>query len=174
MQLVGDGIAMWDPMKNKPIGRDEVIERFGVGPELVRDCLALTGDSSDNVPGVPGIGVKTAATAAAGVWLARRACWPISTRSSSRSAAKSLEQNAEKARLSYQLVGLQRRCALAAWASTSCGARTPPDPRPCCLPAAERLPLAGQRASAISRPMAEAQRVEAQAPSTNGGRADSA
>ncbi|MCB1835913.1 MAG: DNA polymerase I, partial [Geminicoccaceae bacterium] len=61
MQLVGDGVAMFDPMKNKSIGREEVIERFGVGPELVRDCLALAGDTSDNVPGVPGIGVKTAA-----------------------------------------------------------------------------------------------------------------
>ena len=61
MQLVGDGVAMWDPMKQKNIGREEVIERFGVGPELVRDALALIGDTSDNVPGVPGIGPKTAA-----------------------------------------------------------------------------------------------------------------
>ncbi|MEZ5835372.1 MAG: DNA polymerase I [Geminicoccaceae bacterium] len=61
MQLVGDGIAMFDPMKGKAIGPEEVVERFGVGPELVRDCLALAGDTSDNVPGVPGIGVKTAA-----------------------------------------------------------------------------------------------------------------
>ena len=61
MQLVGQSIGMWDPMKSRNIEREQVIERFGVGPELVRDCLALAGDSSDNVPGVPGIGVKTAA-----------------------------------------------------------------------------------------------------------------
>ncbi|MEM8951540.1 MAG: DNA polymerase I, partial [Pseudomonadota bacterium] len=61
MQLIGDGIEMFDPMKAKEIGRDEVIEKFGVGPEKVRDVLALAGDTSDNVPGVPGIGVKTAA-----------------------------------------------------------------------------------------------------------------
>ena len=61
MQLVGNGIEMFDPMKAKEIGRDEVIEKFGVGPEKVRDVLALAGDTSDNVPGVPGIGVKTAA-----------------------------------------------------------------------------------------------------------------
>jgi DNA polymerase-1 len=61
MQLVGPGVAMWDPMKQKAIGREEVVEKFGVGPELVRDALALTGDTSDNVPGVPGVGPKTAA-----------------------------------------------------------------------------------------------------------------
>ncbi|MGI9499207.1 MAG: DNA polymerase I, partial [Geminicoccaceae bacterium] len=61
MQLIGNGIEMFDPMKAKEIGRDEVIEKFGVGPEKVRDVLALAGDTPDNVPGVPGIGVKTAA-----------------------------------------------------------------------------------------------------------------
>jgi DNA polymerase I len=60
MQLVGEGVDMFDTMKDKRIGRDEVIEKFGVGPELVGDVLALMGDSSDNVPGVPGIGPKTA------------------------------------------------------------------------------------------------------------------
>ncbi len=61
MQIVTDTITMWDPMKNRVIGRDEVIEKFGVGPERVVDVQALAGDSTDNVPGVPGIGVKTAA-----------------------------------------------------------------------------------------------------------------
>ncbi len=61
MQLVGDGICMYDPMRLKTIGPDEVRERFGVGPEKVVDVQALAGDSTDNVPGVPGIGVKTAA-----------------------------------------------------------------------------------------------------------------
>ena len=61
MQLVGPGIGMLDTMKNKSIGRDEVIEKFGVGPERVVDVQSLAGDSTDNVPGVPGIGIKTAA-----------------------------------------------------------------------------------------------------------------
>ncbi len=61
MQLVGEGVAMLDPVKNQAIGRDQVIERFGVAPEKVIDVQALAGDSTDNVPGVPGIGVKTAA-----------------------------------------------------------------------------------------------------------------
>ncbi len=61
MQLVGDGISMHDPMKDKPIGRAEVIEKFGVPPEKVIDVQALCGDATDNIPGVPGIGIKTAA-----------------------------------------------------------------------------------------------------------------
>ncbi|GGH61245.1 DNA polymerase I [Frigidibacter albus] len=61
MQLVGDGVEMLDPMKNKRIGREEVLEKFGVYPERVVDVQALAGDSVDNVPGAPGIGIKTAA-----------------------------------------------------------------------------------------------------------------
>ncbi|MCR9129636.1 MAG: DNA polymerase I [Alphaproteobacteria bacterium] len=61
MQLVSDQVTMLDPMKSKRIGRDEVIEKFGVPPEKVIDVQALAGDSVDNVPGVPGIGIKTAA-----------------------------------------------------------------------------------------------------------------
>jgi DNA polymerase-1 len=61
MQLVRPGIRMYDTMKNKVIGEAEVIERFGVPPEKVVEVQALIGDSTDNVPGVPGIGVKTAA-----------------------------------------------------------------------------------------------------------------
>ncbi len=61
MQLVGDGVEMLDPMKNKRIDADGVVEKFGVGPERVVDVQALAGDSVDNVPGAPGIGVKTAA-----------------------------------------------------------------------------------------------------------------
>ncbi len=61
MQLVGDGVEMLDPMKNKRIGPDEVFEKFGVPPNRVVDVQALSGDSVDNVPGAPGIGIKTAA-----------------------------------------------------------------------------------------------------------------
>ncbi|WP_212525164.1 DNA polymerase I [Actibacterium sp. MT2.3-13A] len=61
MQLVGGGVEMFDAMKNKRIGVEEVEEKFGVPPARVVDVQALAGDSVDNVPGAPGIGVKTAA-----------------------------------------------------------------------------------------------------------------
>ena len=61
MQLVRPGVRMYDTMKNKVIGEDEVMERFGVPPSKVIEVQALIGDPTDNVPGVPGVGVKTAA-----------------------------------------------------------------------------------------------------------------
>jgi DNA polymerase-1 len=61
MQLVGNGVTLYDTMKDRRIGRDDVIEKFGVPPEKVIDVQSLAGDSVDNVPGVPGIGIKTAA-----------------------------------------------------------------------------------------------------------------
>ena len=60
MQLVSDKVSMLDTMKNKQIGIPQVIEKFGMGPEKVIEIQALAGDSVDNIPGVPGIGVKTA------------------------------------------------------------------------------------------------------------------
>lgn len=62
MQLVTDRVHMLDTMKNRQIGISEVIEKFGVTPDKVIDIQALAGDSVDNIPGAPGIGVKTAAT----------------------------------------------------------------------------------------------------------------
>lgn len=61
MQLVNDRITLWDGVKDKSIGADEVVEKFGVGPDKVIEVQALAGDSTDNVPGVQGIGIKTAA-----------------------------------------------------------------------------------------------------------------
>ncbi len=61
MQLVRGSVSMLDPMKNRTIRAAEVIEKFGVGPDKVVDVQSLAGDSTDNVPGVPGIGIKTAA-----------------------------------------------------------------------------------------------------------------
>jgi len=61
MQLVNDCIILYDTMKDKKIGAAEVFEKFGVTPDKVIEAQALIGDSSDNVPGVPGIGPKTAA-----------------------------------------------------------------------------------------------------------------
>jgi len=61
MQLVSKNIRLYDPMKSKVIGEKEVHEKFGVKPTQVIDVQSLAGDSSDNIPGVPGIGIKTAA-----------------------------------------------------------------------------------------------------------------
>ncbi|MEI6557731.1 MAG: DNA polymerase I [Rhodospirillaceae bacterium] len=61
MQLVGPGVSMLDPIKNRTIGPAEVFEKFGVAPDKVVDVQSLAGDSTDNIPGVPGIGIKTAA-----------------------------------------------------------------------------------------------------------------
>ncbi len=61
MQLIRPGVTMLDPIRQRPIGAAEVREKFGVDPEKMVDMQALAGDSTDNVPGVPGIGVKTAA-----------------------------------------------------------------------------------------------------------------
>ena len=61
MQLIGGGVVMWDPMKDRRLAEPEVFEKFGVGPEKMVDLQALIGDSVDNVPGAPGIGPKTAA-----------------------------------------------------------------------------------------------------------------
>ena len=60
MQLVSRKVRLFDPMKSKVLGEKEVIEKFGVKPSQVIDVQSLAGDSSDNVPGVPGIGIKTA------------------------------------------------------------------------------------------------------------------
>ncbi len=61
MQLVGGGVEMFDAMKNARIGVEQVEAKFGVGPDRVIDVQALAGDSVDNIPGAPGIGIKTAA-----------------------------------------------------------------------------------------------------------------
>ncbi len=105
MQLVGNGIAMYDAMKDKTIGPEQVMEKFGVKPEQVRDVLALIGDASDNVPGVPGIGPKTAAELIAFYHtienlLAHAADIPQPKR------RENLIQNADKARLAYRLITL--------------------------------------------------------------------
>ncbi|MBI5183973.1 MAG: DNA polymerase I [Nitrospinae bacterium] len=62
MQLISPNVKMLDTLKNRLYGEEEVIERFGVGPERVVEVMALVGDTSDNIPGVPGIGPKTATT----------------------------------------------------------------------------------------------------------------
>lgn len=61
MQLIGGGVVMYDPMKDRRLEEDAVFDKFGVTPDRVIDVQALIGDTSDNIPGAPGIGVKTAA-----------------------------------------------------------------------------------------------------------------
>jgi DNA polymerase-1 len=105
MQLIGDGVAMWDPMKQKTIGHEEVIERFGVGPELVRDALALIGDTSDNVPGVPGIGPKTAAQLLQ-EYGSLEGLLAKADQIKQPKRREALTANADRVRLAWQLVGL--------------------------------------------------------------------
>jgi DNA polymerase-1 len=111
MQLVGDLVVLYDTMKDRRIGRAEVIEKFGVGPEKVIEVQSLIGDTSDNVPGVPGIGVKTAAQLITEygdleTLLARAGEIKQDKR------RQSLIEYAEQARLSKRLVTLDQRVKL--------------------------------------------------------------
>lgn len=105
MQLVDDNVHMFDPMKNKLVDIKGVEEKFGVTPDKVIDVQALAGDSADNVPGVPGIGIKTAA-------LLINEYGDLETLLSRADEIKQnkrrekLIENAELARISYQLVTL--------------------------------------------------------------------
>jgi DNA polymerase-1 len=105
MQLVGDCVVMFDTMKDKRIGRTEVIEKFGVPPEKVIEVQALIGDSTDNVPGVPGIGVKTAAQLI-GEYGDLETLLARAGEIKQEKRRQSLIDNAEKARLSKKLVTL--------------------------------------------------------------------
>ncbi|HVV62726.1 MAG TPA: DNA polymerase I [Pseudolabrys sp.] len=111
MQLIGPTVVMYDTMKDKRIGREEVIEKFGVGPEKVIEVQALIGDSSDNVPGVPGIGPKTAAELITQYGnletLLKRA-----TEIKQEKRRESLIAHAEAARLSKRLVTLDNKVKL--------------------------------------------------------------
>src|SRR5229473_3318118 len=111
MQLVKDCVVMYDTMKDRRIGIPEVMEKFGVPPEKVVEVQALIGDSTDNVPGVPGIGVKTAAQLISeygdlDTLLARAAEIKQEKR------RQALIENADKARLSKKLVTLDDRVKL--------------------------------------------------------------
>ncbi|HST36984.1 MAG TPA: DNA polymerase I [Allosphingosinicella sp.] len=105
MQLIEPGLDMLDTMNDRRIGRDEVIEKFGVPPEQVGEVLALMGDSVDNIPGVPGIGPKTASKLIQeyGDVEAVLAAAPEMKPSKMRD---NLIEHAEKARLSRKLVEL--------------------------------------------------------------------
>src|SRR5437588_52083 len=111
MQLVTDCVTMYDTMKDRRIGIPEVIEKFGVPPEKVVDVQALAGDTSDNVPGVPGIGVKTAAQ----LIVEYGDLETLLLRAGEIKQPKRREaliENAEKARISRQLVLLDDKAQL--------------------------------------------------------------
>jgi DNA polymerase I len=111
MQLVTDKVTMFDTMKDRRIGIPEVIEKFGVPPEKVVEVQALAGDSTDNVPGVPGIGIKTAAQLIVEYGdletLLKRAGEIKQPK-----RREALLENAEKARISRQLVLLDDKVKL--------------------------------------------------------------
>ncbi|MGJ5130908.1 MULTISPECIES: DNA polymerase I [unclassified Bradyrhizobium] len=111
MQLVNDCVTMYDTMKDRRIGVAEVIEKFGVPPEKVVEVQALAGDSTDNVPGVPGIGIKTAAQLITDYGDLEG----LLTRAGEIKQPKRREaliENAEKARISRQLVLLDDKVVL--------------------------------------------------------------
>lgn len=108
MQCVGDHVSLYDPMKNKWVRRAQVIEKFGVGPEGVAQVLALMGDSSDNIPGVRGVGPKTASALIEHfgdieTMLARSEEIEGLAIRGAKSARKKVEEGAEQARLSLEL-----------------------------------------------------------------------
>ena len=111
MQLVGNGVTMYDTMKDKRIGAAEVKEKFGVGPDKVIEVQALIGDSSDNVPGVPGIGVKTAAQLI-GEYGDLETLLKRAGEIKQDKRRQTLIDNAEKARLSKRLVTLDQNVPL--------------------------------------------------------------
>ena len=111
MQLVDDRITMYDTMKDRRIGIPEVIEKFGVPPEKVVEVQALAGDSTDNVPGVPGIGIKTAAQLIVEYGDLEQLLFRA-TEIKQPKRREALIENAEKARISRQLVLLDDKVDL--------------------------------------------------------------
>jgi len=111
MQLVNSHINMLDPLKNKIISSKEVIEKFGVPPQQVVDVQALAGDSSDNVPGVPGIGIKTAAQLIQEFGNLETLLDNLDKIPQPK-RREALQTNTHQARLSYQLVSLCRQAPL--------------------------------------------------------------
>ncbi|MBR0697311.1 DNA polymerase I [Bradyrhizobium lablabi] len=111
MQLVSDKVVMYDTMKDRRIGRSEVIEKFGVPPEKVVEVQALAGDSTDNVPGVPGIGIKTAAQLIIEYGDLDQLLFRAGEIKQPK-RREALLENAEKARISRQLVLLDDKVDL--------------------------------------------------------------
>ncbi len=105
MQLVGDNVMMFDPMKFKVIDREAVLEKFGVYPERVRDLLSLLGDASDNIPGVKGIGGKGASDLINEFGSLEELIQNADNIKQNR-YKNAFASNIDNAKLSYELVGL--------------------------------------------------------------------
>ncbi len=108
MQLVGDHVRMYDPMKDVTYDRAGVIEKFGVPPELVADVLALAGDTSDNVPGVPKVGMKSAAKLVDTFGDVEKVIAGLEAQQKLKAVELSVVENAHLARLSKQLTVLAK------------------------------------------------------------------
>lgn len=111
MQLLGDGIRMHDTMRDRTFGPEDAEEKFGVSPDKVKYVMAMSGDSSDNIPGVPGIGPKT------GGKLIRQfgdldGVYDNLDEVGGKKRPKSLKEHEEQARMSLELVTLKEDCAL--------------------------------------------------------------
>ena len=111
MQLMRPGVELYDPLKSIPIGLDEVQKKFGVTPDKVVDIQALAGDSTDNIPGVPGIGVKTAAELI-GIYGDLETLLARASEIKQPKRREALMQNAELARISKKLVTLDEDAPL--------------------------------------------------------------
>src|SRR5215831_3453077 len=111
MQLVTDCVVMYDTMKDRRIGIPEVIEKFGVPPDKVIEVQLLIGDSTDNVPGVPGIGVKTAAQLI-GEYGDLETLLKRASEIKQEKRRQALIENADKARISKKLVTLDDQVKL--------------------------------------------------------------
>ena len=163
MQLIRPGVEMMDPIKKIKLGPEAVMEKFGVTPDKVVDVQALAGDSTDNVPGAPGIGVKTAAQLIneygdVETLLSRTAEIKQPKR------RESLEQNAELIRISKQLVTL--RDDVPTPASPESFAKKKPDPN-VLLPWLQKQgfkSLVAKYAKELDAPNAVVETMEAVAP----------
>ena len=111
MQLVSEKVKMYDAMKNKLIGIAEVEEKFGLKPEMVLDILAITGDTADNIPGIKGIGPKTAIELLTQFGSLQNMLENICQISSDRKQ-KLVQEGKEKALLSRQLASLDSQVEL--------------------------------------------------------------
>jgi DNA polymerase-1 len=108
MQLVSDHVSLFDPMRDRRIQREQVLEKFGVPPELVADAQALAGDSSDNIPGVPKVGIKSAAKLVDTFGDLEAVLAGVATLKKPKAYERSVMEHAEEARLSKKLTLLDQ------------------------------------------------------------------
>jgi len=108
MQLINSHIQMYDPLKNKYISSSDVREKFGVGPENIREVMALMGDKSDNIPGIPGFGPKTAAELISQFGTLENLLNNYQQIANNRQK-DAIAKYSEQAMLSWQLVGLDKK-----------------------------------------------------------------